>query len=278
MLRKLIIALVVALVFLSSTALAYSVPDDTIVYVTPTGEKYHRKDCSYIGSVRSLTIAMAESAGYTPCSRCNPDILTGEYVSDWDGERGGSSRHTSNSPSPGTRVSSPQVSQRLWYDSPAAAVLLIFLSGVVLEASTTVYSYFKKRSYQSRQAYLEGLRRQAQFQSERQEYLELYSGKSIEELAGIPDQYEIGPDGYPREKGAASGWGKTFTAYRSARGKCYHRERFCCSSYIPVHIFDTQQLSRLRPCSKCRPGNCEDFPWYKEYRKILEIQKKYEIN
>lgn len=60
---------------------AYTVPDDTVVYVTPSGAKYHREDCSYISeNATSMTIAEAENAGYTPCSRCKPD--EDETVSD----------------------------------------------------------------------------------------------------------------------------------------------------------------------------------------------------
>ena len=43
------------------------------VYVTKTGEKYHRESCSYL---RQSKIAMdkgdAIAQGYTACSRCNP--------------------------------------------------------------------------------------------------------------------------------------------------------------------------------------------------------------
>lgn len=56
------------LLLLITTGLAYSVPDDTIVYVTTSGEKYHRENCSYLKSSRSMTIAQAEASGYTPCS------------------------------------------------------------------------------------------------------------------------------------------------------------------------------------------------------------------
>lgn len=65
--------------FVSSSA-AYSVPSDTIVYITPTGSKYHRYKCTYTSTVSSMTIAAAEQAGYGPCSRCRPDIRTGTYT------------------------------------------------------------------------------------------------------------------------------------------------------------------------------------------------------
>lgn len=58
---------------------AYSVPSDTIVYVTDTGSCYHREDCTYLSSSHSMTISYAESCGYRACSRCQPDVITGEY-------------------------------------------------------------------------------------------------------------------------------------------------------------------------------------------------------
>lgn len=75
---------------LVNSALAYTVPSDTVVYVTPTGSCYHREDCSYIkNSCRALSISSAEGQGYRACSRCDPDVLTGQYESDWDGSGGG---------------------------------------------------------------------------------------------------------------------------------------------------------------------------------------------
>lgn len=71
-----------------SMANASEVAGDTIVYVTDTGTKYHRGGCSYLESENRTTKRAAEAAGYEPCSRCNPDIKTGTYTSDWDGEPG----------------------------------------------------------------------------------------------------------------------------------------------------------------------------------------------
>jgi micrococcal nuclease len=44
-----------------------------IVYVTDTGKKYHRGDCSHLQkSKRSITLKKAKQLGYEPCSRCRP--------------------------------------------------------------------------------------------------------------------------------------------------------------------------------------------------------------
>ena len=43
------------------------------VYVTKTGEKYHRAGCQYLArSQIPMSLADAKAAGYTPCSKCGP--------------------------------------------------------------------------------------------------------------------------------------------------------------------------------------------------------------
>lgn len=60
-----------------------SVSGDTVVYVTPYGERYHKKSCSYVkkarnnGSLTEMTIQKAVERGLTPCSRCRPGKWTG---------------------------------------------------------------------------------------------------------------------------------------------------------------------------------------------------------
>jgi len=52
-----------------------------VVYVTATGDKYHRGNCSYLwGSKIEKTLEEAISEGYTPCSVCKPlTIDEGKY-------------------------------------------------------------------------------------------------------------------------------------------------------------------------------------------------------
>ncbi len=45
---------------------------EVTVYVTNTGSKYHNAGCSYLKSSNPISLSDAISAGYTPCSRCNP--------------------------------------------------------------------------------------------------------------------------------------------------------------------------------------------------------------
>lgn len=43
------------------------------VYVTKSGNKYHRKNCNVLtGGERRLDVSVAKGLGYTPCSKCNP--------------------------------------------------------------------------------------------------------------------------------------------------------------------------------------------------------------
>ena len=98
------VVLLVALA-LTTGALAYTVPDGTVVYVTPTGEKYHREDCSYTTTVRPLTIEEAERKGYDPCSRCDPDRLTGEYQPNSSGNKSSTIKSSAGGSSSGSKVS-----------------------------------------------------------------------------------------------------------------------------------------------------------------------------
>lgn len=49
---------------------------ETLVYVTPSGTKYHLEDCQYVNGKSVLTeysIEDAEADGYKPCKVCNPN-------------------------------------------------------------------------------------------------------------------------------------------------------------------------------------------------------------
>lgn len=86
---KRFLCVVLAVLLSLSVAFAYPVPPNTEVYIARTGTKYHRAGCTYLKSIdRVMTIQQAENYGFTPCSRCDPDVLIGDYVSDWDGEGG----------------------------------------------------------------------------------------------------------------------------------------------------------------------------------------------
>lgn len=57
----------------ASEITAYHFRQDVTVYVTKTGEKYHRGDCSYLSRSKiSISKEKAVAAGYGACSRCKP--------------------------------------------------------------------------------------------------------------------------------------------------------------------------------------------------------------
>lgn len=44
----------------------------TVVYVTPTGQKYHAADCPLLGGAAfPVTLEQALEDGFAPCSRCH---------------------------------------------------------------------------------------------------------------------------------------------------------------------------------------------------------------
>ncbi len=50
-----------------------SADDNSKVYVTPHGRKYHRQDCPHARrGATALSLEEAKRRGYTPCSRCRP--------------------------------------------------------------------------------------------------------------------------------------------------------------------------------------------------------------
>lgn len=102
MIRR-IAAFLLALLFFSALALpAIATPadnGDTIVYVTTTGTKYHRKSCGYLNrSCYEITLREAVKSGYSPCSRCSPPRYNGTIEN--------SSRSSDRSQSSGSRSSS----------------------------------------------------------------------------------------------------------------------------------------------------------------------------
>ena len=109
-----------------SPVLAYSVPDDTIVYVTPSGTKYHREDCTYTTSTSSLTIQEAEARGYDPCSRCSPDVFQGEYIHPDTSHS--SSVSSSNNSDPSGIVKNPVGSDQFGSTSPTSSSVSLDVS------------------------------------------------------------------------------------------------------------------------------------------------------
>lgn len=56
--------------------------EDVTVYITETGSKYHSDGCRYLSKSKiAMSLSDAISAGYEPCSVCNPPTLTSNELS-----------------------------------------------------------------------------------------------------------------------------------------------------------------------------------------------------
>lgn len=74
--KKRVLALFLVFLLFSVPALqAVAAGGGVTVYVTRTGEKYHRDGCSYLKSRIAISLQDAVNQGYTPCSRCQPPVL-----------------------------------------------------------------------------------------------------------------------------------------------------------------------------------------------------------
>lgn len=112
------------------------------------------------------------------------------------------------------------------------------------------------------------------FNEERNNYVEQYTGKTIEELSDMPLDTEIGEDGLPKTKGSA-GWGAQYTFYVSRQGKVFHCKPNCNAAVKKkIHACAT---CRYSPCKKCKPI-CPDLRWFGKYKHIKSICEFYQIN
>lgn len=113
-----------------------------------------------------------------------------------------------------------------------------------------------------------------EFEIEKASFVEMFSGESILDLAGVPQWVEFGPDGLPRDVEAIEDWGPQFTYYVSGSGSCYHCRRGCSGAYKPIHLL---QVRSLKPCSRCSPRPIP-IDWYDEYLLLKEIKDRYGIS
>lgn len=76
-LTRLFVAFIIAIELISSTNItSYASNNGNVtVYVTNTGKRYHRANCSYLKSCKSLSLSDAVARGYSACSRCKPPSL-----------------------------------------------------------------------------------------------------------------------------------------------------------------------------------------------------------
>lgn len=69
------LALILSVAWIPAEAASQYRNGDTVVYITRTGECYHREWCSYLRSKIETNLERAVNSGYRACSRCDPPIL-----------------------------------------------------------------------------------------------------------------------------------------------------------------------------------------------------------
>lgn len=117
--------------------------------------------------------------------------------------------------------------------------------------------------------------RNEQYKAEKQQYEELYSGRTINEILNLPDYISVGDDGLPFTPGEEK-WGPIFTFYTS-RDKYHSRHCQYAPLDWPVNAHRIKISQQHRPCRICQP-KLPDTDWVDEYRELKYIFKHYKIN
>ena len=106
------------------------------------------------------------------------------------------------------------------------------------------------------------------------EFLSLYGSKSTEELlsmSGAPNGVTIDDDGLPAKYIDGVNIYEVYTSYNGSK---YHKKT--CRYAVKGKPHNLVYVSKkILPCSLCHPIE-DDLAWYKKYKEILALKKKYE--
>ena len=152
-------------------------------------------------------------------------------------------------------------------DGVAEEVLLLSASAVFIVSSIL---YFRREQKEEREAALRKEREAAlaaKLESERREFLSLYEGRRLSEIAPPPSpDMRIGADGLPCSDGPGK-WGSSFTVYVTYRGRVYHSKPVCGTACgRPINIV---QAGNYPPCGRCGRCSCIDLSWYRKQKTLL---------
>lgn len=229
-----------AFVFLNCTpVLAYN--GDVIVYVTDTGECYHRDGCTYLKSKRPITLELADRK-YWPCSRCDPPVLgmdspqdTERYYSYYERkelERAQKEEAERRAEEEKKKEEAEIAQERekrkehiIFFSKICAPIVILALNAVIVRSVL-------------------------QYRRERREHEARCAGELPGGMPGMPFGTIIGEDGLPRNIKAKVGWGLQYTFYVSRTGHCFHRSGCTREACIMVHA---ALLGNRKPCKKCKP-------------------------
>lgn len=261
--------------------LAYDVPSNTLVYVTPKGKKYHREDCTYLTSAKSMTIAAAETKGYTPCSRCDPDILTGEYVSTWDGKPSGSGKSSAATNALIPTPSPPPVKEKKevnWLVIGLCVGVLVFWIASVRQAAkrdeaetalklAKTELHLTKSELQRSEEKLESV--MLKLRNSEKKYKQLwwthkYDGVEVSKAFSLPVDFTITDEGVPH---ALYDPYLNLSVFQNNSG-VYHLRSCSHVSLINTQEKKIWEIKSGQPCKACKPP-VYDFSWYERYKNIV---------
>lgn len=121
----------------------------------------------------------------------------------------------------------------------------------------------------------ERLAQERKKQEERELFIKSLGGKTIREVAGVPEHVTYEGD-LPKDNNNQR-FG-SFTVYITQRGACFHRTQGCCAARFPIHIFVAKK--RYRPCTKCCTVAYSIPDWHNKYtelkNKCIEHSVEYE--
>lgn len=155
-------------------------------------------------------------------------------------------------------------------------VLIVFISIVILVCIMPfIYMSIKDKINRKREDE-ERIRKQHEFNEQRELMIQKYGGRPISDFVNIPSDSMIGEDGLPREINAEEYWGEKYTFYQLNYYNKYHNKQCRHASICsPINAYKLKK-QKSEPCWHCKP-KLPDLDWVDEYRKIQEIKKKYDI-
>ena len=275
--RKWIIEGLISLgLFLCLTGIvtAYTGNGATIVYITRTGECYHRAKCSYLKSSIEITLEEAYIRGYRPCSKCNPPTYSGTAIRMGDREKNDSdsssvNRGYINSEGDSQERTTGKI-KTIW-----KMVCLVTGTSVAGWVFAQIWKYQKERKKEQERKQLLKEKRASEKADRLCLYTDKYKGKSIDEIVSIPSGYKIVDNGIAMGEISQKYPNGDLTVFLPQTGKYYHNDMRCrgCSFWTRTDQFHAR-LKGYQPCPHCRKNDDGEVPEW--YRKLIEESVKKE--
>lgn len=236
------------LAILCAKAVAYN--GDVIVYVTYTGECYHRLGCTYLDSQVELSLEEAVQKGYYRCSRCSPPILGEDNAHDTDKYYSYAERQemqqVEDKKEEKERKQEDQEDEQQKELARQKYILVTYVIALIVGVSVVILVLLAR----------------AKMKKEMELHEARCRGEIPGGMPGMPFGTVIGDDGFPTQIGK-NGWGPMYTFYVARSGSVFHKVPNCSrGAYYPVHAIN---IGNRRPCKKCKPV-LPDLNWFNSHK------------